>query len=232
MRNRWSASCGVSTPVGSSRIRMRAPRNSAFRISTRCCTPTGRLGDRRVEVDLEAVVALERRDLGARARGAVGEREAALGAEQQVLQHRERLDQHEVLVDHADAGADRVLRACGSGAPGRRPGWCRDRPDRSRRGCSSASTCRRRSRRRCRGSCRPGSRRSMCRLAWTGAEALVDADAARPPAAAPPAAAPLAGRRHAPRACDGSLRSVGLDLELAGDDLLPWPPRAWPPSRA
>ena len=26
MRNRWSASCGVSTPVGSSRIRMSAPR--------------------------------------------------------------------------------------------------------------------------------------------------------------------------------------------------------------
>ena len=41
MRNRWSASCGVRTPVGSSRIRMWAPRNSALRISTRCCTPTG-----------------------------------------------------------------------------------------------------------------------------------------------------------------------------------------------
>ena len=66
---------------------------------------------RRVEVDLEAVVALERRDLG-RARSApVGQGEAALGAEQQVLEHGERLDQHEVLVDHADAGLDRVLRA-------------------------------------------------------------------------------------------------------------------------
>ena len=38
-------------------------------------------------------------------------RQAALGAEQQVLQHRERLDQHEVLVDHADPGADRILGA-------------------------------------------------------------------------------------------------------------------------
>ena len=70
MRNRWSASCGVSTPVGSSRIRMRAPRNSAFRISTRCCTPTGRSATRGVEVDVEAVLALERGDLGARPRRA------------------------------------------------------------------------------------------------------------------------------------------------------------------
>ena len=40
MRNRWSASAGVSTPVGSSKIRMSALRYSAFRISTRCCMPT------------------------------------------------------------------------------------------------------------------------------------------------------------------------------------------------
>src|SRR6516165_3435284 len=33
-------SCGVSTVVGSSRMRIRAPRYSAFRISTRCCSPT------------------------------------------------------------------------------------------------------------------------------------------------------------------------------------------------
>ena len=42
MSNSWSASCGVSTAVGSSRIRMSAPRYSALRISTRCCSPTGR----------------------------------------------------------------------------------------------------------------------------------------------------------------------------------------------
>ncbi len=35
-------SCGASTAVGSSRIRMRARRYSALRISTRCCCPTGR----------------------------------------------------------------------------------------------------------------------------------------------------------------------------------------------
>ena len=42
MRNRWSASAGVSTPVGSSRIRMSAWRYSALRISTRCWWPTDR----------------------------------------------------------------------------------------------------------------------------------------------------------------------------------------------
>ena len=36
-----SVSCGVSTAVGSSRMRMRAPRNSAFRISSRWRSPTG-----------------------------------------------------------------------------------------------------------------------------------------------------------------------------------------------
>ena len=71
----------------------------------------GQARHRRVEVDLEPIVALECRDLGPRPRGTVGEREAALGTEQQVLQDRERLDQHEMLVDHADARPDRVLRA-------------------------------------------------------------------------------------------------------------------------
>ena len=38
--NRTSASCGVSTAVGSSRMRMFASRYSAFTISTRCCSPS------------------------------------------------------------------------------------------------------------------------------------------------------------------------------------------------
>ncbi|MCY1211571.1 hypothetical protein D9M72_232850 [compost metagenome] len=41
--NSASLSCGVSTAVGSSRIRMRAPRYSALRISTRWRSPTERL---------------------------------------------------------------------------------------------------------------------------------------------------------------------------------------------
>ena len=40
--NSCSVSCGVSTAVGSSRISTRAPRYSAFRISSRCWSPTGR----------------------------------------------------------------------------------------------------------------------------------------------------------------------------------------------
>ena len=40
VRIRSSDSRGVSTAVGSSRIRTRAPRWSVFRISTRCCSPT------------------------------------------------------------------------------------------------------------------------------------------------------------------------------------------------
>ena len=40
--NRACVSCGVSTAVGSSRIRMRAPRYSVFRISRRWRSPTGR----------------------------------------------------------------------------------------------------------------------------------------------------------------------------------------------
>ena len=65
----------------------------------------------RIEIDLEGIFALELCDLGTRPRRARRERRTAFGAEQQVLQHRERLDQHEVLVDHADAGRDRVLGA-------------------------------------------------------------------------------------------------------------------------
>ena len=89
-----------------------APRYSALRISTRCWTPDRQVGDDGVEIDLEAVFPLEPRDLvrgrGRRPRPSVS---AALGAEQHVLQHREGVDQHEMLVDHADAGRDRVLRA-------------------------------------------------------------------------------------------------------------------------
>ena len=57
------------------------------------------------------------RAAAARARAcgdAAVEDDAALGAEHDVLEHGEGLDQHEVLVDHADAGGDRVLLASGS----------------------------------------------------------------------------------------------------------------------
>ena len=69
----------------------------------------GQIADDGVERDVEPVVALEGLDLGPGALDPGLERDAALGTQQQILQDRERLDQHEMLVDHADAGADRVL---------------------------------------------------------------------------------------------------------------------------
>ena len=117
------AGCGTAgrPPAASARRSARpgsgssAPRNSAFRISTRCCTPTGRSCDRGVERRPRGRSRARAPRSRARARSIpAAQREAALGAEQQVLQHGERLDQHEMLVDHADAARDRVLRACGS----------------------------------------------------------------------------------------------------------------------
>jgi hypothetical protein len=54
------------------------------------------------------VLATEARQLGTGPRHPGPEPKAALGAEHDVLQHRERLHQHEVLVDHADAGRQRI----------------------------------------------------------------------------------------------------------------------------
>ena len=79
---------------------------------------------------------------------------ARLGAEHDVLGHRHRVDQHEVLVHHADAERDGVVRPSDVGAPGRRRESRRCRRCRSRRRCASRSTCPRRSRRRWRGWCR------------------------------------------------------------------------------
>ena len=110
MRKSWSVSCGVSTALGSSRIRILAPRNSTFRISTRCCSPTDRSAILRVGIDRKPVLARQPLELGARRGEAAGQQRPALGAQHQVLQHGEGVDQHEMLVDHADAVGDRVVR--------------------------------------------------------------------------------------------------------------------------
>jgi hypothetical protein len=70
----------------------------------------GKVADDRVGIDREPVVALQPLDLGARLADAALDQHAALRAEHHVLDHAEGIDQHEVLVDHADAGGDRVLR--------------------------------------------------------------------------------------------------------------------------
>jgi hypothetical protein len=62
----------------------------------------------RVDREAEAIGQLRHGALGA---GSVEQGAAAgLGAERDVLGDRERRDQHEMLVDHADAGGDRVAR--------------------------------------------------------------------------------------------------------------------------
>ena len=132
----------------------------------------GQARHRRVEVDLEPVVALQRRDLGPGPLGALGQGEAALGPSSRFSSTVNGSTSMKCWWTMPMPGPDRVLRALDRAAPRRRPGSCRCRPGRSRRGCSSGSTCRRRSRRRCRGSCPAGMTRSMWRLAWTAPKRL------------------------------------------------------------
>ena len=90
-----------------------------------------------------------------------------LVAEDDVLEHGEVVGQHEVLVHHADAGRDGVGGAAEVTDLAVDARSCPRRGAASRRGSSSASTCRRRSRRRWRGSCPARTRRFTSRLATT-----------------------------------------------------------------
>ena len=118
MRNSSSASCGVSTPVGSSRISISAPRYSAFRISNPLLDAHRQLLYRRVEINHQPIFLLQAGQGGTRPAQPLAQQRSLLGAQQHVLQHRERLHQHEVLVHHADAGGDGVR---GTGEFGRAP---------------------------------------------------------------------------------------------------------------
>ena len=69
------------------------------------------IGDAGIGIDRQAVVARQPRQLSPRRREATGQQRATLGAQHQVLEHGEGVDQHEVLVDHADAVGDGVARA-------------------------------------------------------------------------------------------------------------------------
>ena len=106
---RPSVSCGVSTAVGSSRISTCASRISAFRISTLCWAPTGRFSTRASGGDVEAELPGYPEDVGA-SLAPVEKTEPLdrLEAEDDVLGHGEDRDQHEVLVDHADAPPDGI----------------------------------------------------------------------------------------------------------------------------
>ncbi len=70
--------------------------------------PDRKLADHGVQVDLETEIVFEAPQLAAGRRQAGAEQRAALRAENHVLQNGERIDQHEVLEHHADAGADGI----------------------------------------------------------------------------------------------------------------------------
>ena len=108
-RNRSSASFGVRTPVGSSRISTSAPRYSAFRISTRCCCPTetsSTMASGSTSSEYSSARCFSSRRALSRLVASSAESSAP---SIDVVEHRsEIVHQHEVLVDHADAVPDRV----------------------------------------------------------------------------------------------------------------------------
>jgi hypothetical protein len=100
----------VSTAVGSSRISARAPRYSAFSISTRCRSPTESSLTFPVRVDREAEAGRRLAHLCAR-RPPPGKRlPERLRSDQDVVENGEVVREREVLVDHADARGERRRR--------------------------------------------------------------------------------------------------------------------------
>ena len=99
-----SVSCGVSTAVGSSRIRTSASRTRALMISTRCWTPTGRsstMASGSTSNPYWSEIWRIFRRVASRLRKP--RRLGGLVAQGHVFGHGEDRNQHEVLVDHADA---------------------------------------------------------------------------------------------------------------------------------
>ena len=92
---------------------MRAPRNSALAISSRCCSPIGE-GRDEARSDRAPGRTRARSPRGGRARRR-GRCAAAAGhSDEEVLEHAQARREVEVLVDHADAGGERVGRAARS----------------------------------------------------------------------------------------------------------------------
>ena len=64
------------------------------------------VADQSIGIDTEAILALQPRHFLPRRRGAAAQQEAALRTEHDVFQHGERIDQHEMLMHHADTERD------------------------------------------------------------------------------------------------------------------------------
>ena len=109
-RSVWKSSrlsCGVSTAVGSSRMMVRAPRTSTFRISMRCSMPTESRPTRSVGSTVQAEAACDSsRVFSICARVVDQAVPADLHAEKDVLGDGERRHQLEMLVHHAEPGRD------------------------------------------------------------------------------------------------------------------------------
>ena len=124
-----SASCGVSTAVGSSRIRIARLAVERLEDLDALLLADRELPDPRARVDREPVALARARRPAARSRaGARNERPiVAMVAEHDVLGDRERRHEPEVLVHHADPRVDRVARRAGT-RPARRRARSRPRP--------------------------------------------------------------------------------------------------------
>ena len=105
--NRASTSCGTSTAVGSSRMRTRQSRASAFTISTRCCSPIDRSPTRARGSTLMPY----RAEASATClRAAASSSRKPVPTEREILGDRHRPDEREVLGHHPDPGGDRDAR--------------------------------------------------------------------------------------------------------------------------
>lgn len=105
LTNSASASCGVRTAVGSSRINTLALRASALRISTRSLFADRKFPDPSGGIDRHVEPLAQFSNLAFRSRTVV----ASGLSEDDVLCDGERFNQPKVLVNHADSGRDGVF---------------------------------------------------------------------------------------------------------------------------
>ena len=150
--NSRSISRFSSAAVGSSRMKMRHRRRSALAMATSWRSAKPSECDRPVRIGIEVELGEHRARVRAHAR-AIDHRERSETAAPADRRARCSRRSTAPAPGAAPAGWSRCRRRSHragwrNGAPGRRREWCRGRDDGRRRECGSASTCRRRSRRR------------------------------------------------------------------------------------
>ena len=178
--NRPSASCGVSTAVGSSRIEHAGVAVERLEDLDALLLADREARDLDVGSHVEPALGHDRVEPLARAATGRAERRQSGSVPSTMLSRTgEVLGEREMLVHHADAGLERAPRRAGrqrlqrAARRRRRARSSPRRPRSGRRGCSSAWSCRRRSRRAARGSRRAAASRSMASLATSAPKRLV-----------------------------------------------------------